>query len=105
MAALTHEAIQQGLAKIKGWSYEGKELHKKFTFKSFLPGIEFVNKIAAAAESAGHHPGLVELADRTQGLRGLRGARTGHRHWRKHAQDEVARRAGRVAGAAAAAAG
>ena len=58
MAALTHEAIQQGLAKIKGWSYEGKELHKKFTFKSFLPGIEFVNKIAAAAESAGHHPDM-----------------------------------------------
>jgi len=58
MAALTHEAIQQGLAKTKGWSYEGKELHKKFTFKSFLPGIEFVNKIAAAAESAGHHPDI-----------------------------------------------
>jgi len=58
MAALTHEAIQQGLAKTKGWSYEGKELHKKFTFKSFLPGIEFVNKLAAAAESAGHHPDI-----------------------------------------------
>jgi 4a-hydroxytetrahydrobiopterin dehydratase len=58
MAALTREAIQQDLAKAKGWSYEKKELHKKFTFKSFLPGIEFVNKVAAAAESAGHHPDI-----------------------------------------------
>ena len=58
MAAFTHDLIQQSLAKAKGWSYEKKELHKKFTFKSFLPGIEFVNKIAAAAETAGHHPDI-----------------------------------------------
>ena len=58
MATLTYEAIQQGLAKATGWSYENKELHKKITFKSFLPGIEFVNKLATAAESAGHHPDI-----------------------------------------------
>jgi 4a-hydroxytetrahydrobiopterin dehydratase len=58
MAALSDEAIQQGLGKMPGWSYQGKELHKKFTFESFMPGIEFVNKIAHAAESAGHHPDI-----------------------------------------------
>jgi len=58
MAALSNEAIQQGLTKMQGWSYQGKDLHKKYTFKSFLPGIEFVNKIAEAAESAGHHPDI-----------------------------------------------
>jgi 4a-hydroxytetrahydrobiopterin dehydratase len=58
MAALSNEAIQQSLAKIQGWSYQGNELHKKFTFQSFMPGIEFVNKIAHAAESAGHHPDI-----------------------------------------------
>ena len=58
MAKLSHEAIQQGIANAKGWSYEGGELRKKYTFKSFLPGIEFVNKIAAAAESAEHHPDI-----------------------------------------------
>ena len=39
MAKLSEEAIQQGVAKGKGWSYEGGELRKKYTFKSFLPGI------------------------------------------------------------------
>jgi len=58
MAALSKKAIQQGLANMPGWSYQGKELHKSFTFKSFLPGIDFVNKIAQAAESAGHHPDI-----------------------------------------------
>lgn len=58
MAALSNEAIHQGLVKMPGWSYEGNELQKKYTFKSFMPGIEFVNKIAQAAESAGHHPDI-----------------------------------------------
>ena len=58
MAALSHEEIQQQMESLKGWSVESKELRKKFTFKSFLPGIEFVNKIAAVAESAGHHPDI-----------------------------------------------
>ena len=58
MAALNDEAIQQALAKRQGWSYQGNELRKKFTFKSFMPGIEFVNQIAQAAESAGHHPDI-----------------------------------------------
>ncbi len=58
MAALSTEGLQQGLAKLQGWAYEGKELRKKYTFKSFMPGIEFVNKIAHAAESAGHHPDI-----------------------------------------------
>lgn len=58
MAALSHGAIQQSLGKLQGWSVEGQELRKKYTFKSFLPGIEFVNKIAQAAEEAGHHPDI-----------------------------------------------
>ncbi len=58
MAALSDEAIHQGLAKLQGWSYQGKELRKKFNFKSFMPGIDFVNKIAPAAEAAGHHPDI-----------------------------------------------
>lgn len=58
MAALSNEAILMGLEKMPGWVYQEKELQKKFTFKSFMPGIEFVNKIAHAAEAAGHHPDI-----------------------------------------------
>ena len=58
MPALSDEMIKQRLMKTQGWDYKEKNLHKNFTFKSFMPGIEFVNRIAVAAESAGHHPDL-----------------------------------------------
>jgi 4a-hydroxytetrahydrobiopterin dehydratase len=41
-----------------GWSLVGSAIHKKFTFKSFMPAIAFVNKIAEAAEQANHHPDI-----------------------------------------------
>lgn len=58
MPALAKPEIQEKLKTLPGWSYEGKSIHKAFTFKSFMPGIGFVNKIAEAAEKAGHHPDL-----------------------------------------------
>jgi len=58
VAALSKQEIQRGMGRLQGWSYVGDQLQKKFTFKSFLAGIEFVNKIAQAAESAGHHPDI-----------------------------------------------
>jgi len=58
VAALSKDEIQQKLKTMEGWSHQGKALHKKYTFRSFLPGIQFVNKIAEAAERAGHHPDI-----------------------------------------------
>jgi 4a-hydroxytetrahydrobiopterin dehydratase len=58
MAPLSNGAIQQRLTTMQGWSYQAGSLHKKYTFKSFLPGIEFVDRIAQAAETAGHHPDI-----------------------------------------------
>jgi 4a-hydroxytetrahydrobiopterin dehydratase len=58
VAALSKDEIHQRLKKTEGWSHQGKALHKKYTFPSFPAGIQFVNKIAEAAESAGHHPDI-----------------------------------------------
>jgi len=58
VAALSKAGIHENLKKIQGWDHAGKALHKKYTFKSFLPAIAFVNKIAEAAEKAGHHPDI-----------------------------------------------
>lgn len=35
-----------------------KKLKRKFIFENFAQGLSFVNKIAAVAESEGHHPAL-----------------------------------------------
>ena len=58
MAALSKPEIQQKLKKLQEWSAAGKAIQKKYTFKSFMPAIAFVNKIAEAAELAGHHPDI-----------------------------------------------
>ena len=58
MAALSKPEIQQKLKTMHDWSHQGKSIHKKYTFKSFMPAIGFVNKIAEAAEQAGHHPDI-----------------------------------------------
>jgi 4a-hydroxytetrahydrobiopterin dehydratase len=58
MAALSAAEITLNLKNMEGWTYTANALHKKYTFESFMPGIQFVNKIAEAAESAGHHPDI-----------------------------------------------
>lgn len=58
MPALSKVEIQQKLKAMRGWSQAGKAIQKKFTFKSFMPAIGFVNRIADAAEKAGHHPDI-----------------------------------------------
>lgn len=58
MSALSKVEIQQELKGMLGWSHAGKALHKRFTFKSFVAAIGFVNRIAEAAEKAGHHPDI-----------------------------------------------
>jgi 4a-hydroxytetrahydrobiopterin dehydratase len=50
--------IQEKLKAMPHWSHVGKSIVKKYTFKSFVPAIAFVNQIAEAAEKAGHHPDI-----------------------------------------------
>jgi 4a-hydroxytetrahydrobiopterin dehydratase len=58
MAALSESAIREKLQQLPGWSLSGKSIERQFTFDDFLAGIEFVNRVAEVAESAGHHPDI-----------------------------------------------
>ncbi|NQV37095.1 MAG: 4a-hydroxytetrahydrobiopterin dehydratase [Candidatus Marinimicrobia bacterium] len=41
-----------------GWEYNGSEITKCFEFTHYMDGIDFVQKIAAEAESNNHHPDI-----------------------------------------------
>ena len=41
------------------WKIEEGVLVKEFTLRNFLEAVSFVEKIAALAESANHHPDLL----------------------------------------------
>lgn len=65
MPLLSEADIQARLASLKGWSVNGKVLEKKFSFayqkgemSPFMKGLLLVERIAALAEAANHHPDI-----------------------------------------------
>ncbi|HEY5640057.1 MAG TPA: 4a-hydroxytetrahydrobiopterin dehydratase [Dehalococcoidia bacterium] len=52
------EQVQAGLAALEGWELRDGRLRKRYTFRTFLRAIAFVNSVAYLAEGAGHHPDI-----------------------------------------------
>jgi 4a-hydroxytetrahydrobiopterin dehydratase len=57
-AKLSDIEIQRELATLTGWTRKGESLVKTFEFPTFVAGITFVDRVAAAAEKMDHHPDL-----------------------------------------------
>jgi len=55
---LTASEIEAALQNLPGWASHGSSIERVFQFNNFLEAMEFVNKIAAAAEAANHHPDI-----------------------------------------------
>jgi 4a-hydroxytetrahydrobiopterin dehydratase len=58
VAVLTDSEIQQALGSLRGWQRQGKAIQRIFEFPDFKAAMQFVNKIADAAEHANHHPDI-----------------------------------------------
>lgn len=58
MPVLTEPEIKQSLGKLKGWKQDGKAIQRVFEFRDFKAAMQFVNRIADAAEQANHHPDI-----------------------------------------------
>jgi 4a-hydroxytetrahydrobiopterin dehydratase len=77
MALLTENEIRERLARLSGWERRGLEIRRTWTFADFGASIAFVNKVAALAEAADHHPDIdiryskVSLALTTHSAGGL----------------------------------
>ena len=56
---LTASEIALALQKLPGWASRGDSLERVFQFGNFVEAMEFVRKIAAAAEAANHHPDIL----------------------------------------------
>ncbi len=50
--------IQRALGSLPGWARRSDQLVKTFTFKAFSDGIEFVQRVARAADAMDHHPDI-----------------------------------------------
>jgi 4a-hydroxytetrahydrobiopterin dehydratase len=56
MAVLTDDQIQQRLAAVPGWRYEGGELKAEFKRNGFVGAMAFTNAVALIAQAQDHHP-------------------------------------------------
>lgn len=57
-AKLSDLEIQRALGTLGGWARRGDALVKTFTFPTFAAGIEFVRRVARAADEMDHHPDI-----------------------------------------------
>ncbi|MEO6909382.1 MAG: 4a-hydroxytetrahydrobiopterin dehydratase [Edaphobacter sp.] len=55
---LTAIEIEDVLRAHPEWSLKDGKLMREWIFKDFLEAIAFVNRVAALAEDAGHHPDI-----------------------------------------------
>jgi 4a-hydroxytetrahydrobiopterin dehydratase len=58
MPRLDDTAVEDGLQHLPGWERRGDQIVKTFVRADFAQAMTFVNEVAAAAESAGHHPDI-----------------------------------------------
>jgi len=59
MATLLNESeIADRLDAASGWSLDGTEIKKVYSFRQYLDGIEFVSRVGHLAEKENHHPDI-----------------------------------------------
>ena len=58
VARLTEAQVRQALQTLSGWVVKGLQISKQYTFNDFLEAMAFVNRVAALAEAADHHPDI-----------------------------------------------
>lgn len=58
MAVLADAEIKQALSGLRGWQQNGGAIQRVFQFTDFKAAMQFVNKVADAAEQANHHPDI-----------------------------------------------
>jgi 4a-hydroxytetrahydrobiopterin dehydratase len=56
---LSDAEIQQALQQLPGWKKNGNAIDRVLQFGNFVQAMEFVNRIAEAAEAVNHHPDIL----------------------------------------------
>ena len=59
MSLLDKNKIDQELDILAQWNYKNNIISRKFSFDSYMDGIEFVHALALIAERENHHPDLL----------------------------------------------
>ena len=55
---ISPEEVKKSLIS-SGWVYLDKKISKSYEFKTYLDGIDFIQKVALLAEKQNHHPYII----------------------------------------------
>lgn len=58
MEPLGADEVAERLTALGGWTFAGDAIHRTFRFDRYMDAIAFINRVAAKAEAADHHPDL-----------------------------------------------
>jgi 4a-hydroxytetrahydrobiopterin dehydratase len=59
MPRLSDDDVRTALAAdLPGWEFDGEAIRREFVFKGFMAAISFIDRLAAKAHEARHHPDL-----------------------------------------------
>lgn len=58
MALLTESEIAERLRTVPGWQQRGTKICRTWAFADFKAAMAFVNRVAALADAADHHPDI-----------------------------------------------
>jgi 4a-hydroxytetrahydrobiopterin dehydratase len=58
MARLSETDVRDRLKALSGWALKGDAIEKTYSFADFAKSMELVNRVAALAEEANHHPDI-----------------------------------------------
>lgn len=56
---LSQADVDQRMKTISGWTLQGDEIRKQYTFQGFPEAVAFVNRLAPEAQAADHHPDIL----------------------------------------------
>lgn len=61
MSILEPSAIREALEGLPGWDFADGAIHREYRFGGFREAIDFINRVADAADAADHHPELTNV--------------------------------------------
>ena len=64
MPRLTDDQARERAAALDGWELRAMDIRKEYKFETFEGAMAFVNRVAALAEEADHHPDFLIEYDR-----------------------------------------
>tara|TARA_B100000029_G_scaffold446970_1_gene468426 strand:+ start:232 stop:507 length:276 start_codon:yes stop_codon:yes gene_type:complete len=54
---ISPDEVQKSIS-LYNWQYKNNKIYKSYSFKTYIEGVDFINRIVKVAERNNHHPDI-----------------------------------------------